>query len=103
MRKMLALLLLMGCCAGVQAAGDAEAGKGKTGTCVACHGADGVSVNPLWPNLAGQQEQYLVAQMKAFRDGVRENAQMGPMSKNLSDQDIEDLAAYYSGLPCAGN
>ena len=96
----LSLLLLIS--SSVQAAGDAEAGKAKTATCVACHGPAGVSVNPLWPSLAGQKDQYLIKQMKAFRDGGRPDPMMSPMAKPLSDQDIEDLAAYYSQLSCSG-
>lgn len=81
--------------------GDAKAGKGKAALCVACHGADGVSVNPLWPNLAGQQEQYLVKQIKEFRDGVRKEVTMQPFVQNLTDQDIADISAYYANLsPC---
>lgn len=100
MRSTFVALALLLTAAAAQAAGDAEAGKGKTGTCVACHGADGISPNPLWPNLAGQKDQYLIAQMKAFRDGERQNPMMSPMAMPLSDQDIEDLAAFYSGLGC---
>ncbi|MEZ5591577.1 MAG: cytochrome c [Gammaproteobacteria bacterium] len=81
-------------------AGDAEAGKAKSATCSACHGASGVSPNPIWPNLAGQKDQYLIAQMKAFRDGARKNPMMSPMAAPLSDADIENLAAYYSSLSC---
>lgn len=81
-----------------QAAGDAAAGKGKSGVCAGCHGMDGYSSNDLWPNLAGQKEGYLVQQIKAFRDGVRESPMMAPMVSNLSDQDIEDLAAFYAEL-----
>jgi cytochrome c553 len=80
-------------------AGDAEAGKAKAGVCASCHGMDGHSQNPLWPNLAGQQEQYLAKQLKAFRDGTRSDPLMAPMAKPLSDQDIVDLAAYFSSLP----
>ncbi len=79
-------------------AADPEAGKAKSATCVACHGADGISPNPLWPNLAGQKDQYLAKQLKAFRDGDRKDPLMSPMSAALSDEDIENLAAYYSGL-----
>ena len=78
--------------------GDAEAGKQKITTCAACHGANGISTNDMWPNLAGQKEGYLVAQMKAFRDGERKNPMMAPMMAPLSDADIADLAAYYSSL-----
>ncbi len=80
------------------AAGDAAAGKAKSVTCAGCHGAAGVSANPLWPNLAGQQDAYMVKQMKAFRDGGREDPMMSPMAKPLSDADIDNLAAYYSSL-----
>ena len=52
-------------------AGDVAAGKAKSAICASCHGADGKSLNPLWPNLAGQKEQYLAKQIKAFRDGTR--------------------------------
>lgn len=80
------------------AAGDAAAGKAKAGTCAGCHGASGVSNNPLWPNLAGQKDAYLVKQMKAFRDGTRSDPMMSPMAKPLSDDDINNLAAYFSSL-----
>jgi cytochrome c553 len=79
-------------------AGDATAGKSKSATCVACHGTEGVSLNPLWPNLAGQQELYLAKQLKDFRDGRRNDPVMGPMAKSLSDEDIAELAAYYTNL-----
>lgn len=83
---------------GAALAGDAAAGKAKSATCAGCHGAAGISNNPLWPNLAGQKEAYLVKQMKAFRDGTRADPMMAPMSKPLSDDDIANLAAYYSSL-----
>lgn len=79
-------------------AGDAAAGKAKSMTCMACHGAAGISPNGIWPNLAGQKEAYLVKQIKAFRDGVRVDPMMAPMVKVLTDTDIDNLAAYYSGL-----
>ena len=80
------------------AGGDAAAGKAKSATCAGCHGAAGISANPLWPNLAGQKDAYLVKQMKAFRDGKRSDPMMSPMAKPLSDADIDNLAAYYSSL-----
>ena len=83
---------------GISLAGDAAAGKSKSATCAACHGANGISPNDLWPNLAGQKEGYLVKQMKAFRDGQRADPMMAPMAAPLSDADIEDLAAYYASL-----
>ena len=63
---------------------------------MACHGQGGVSNNPQWPNLAGQKEGYLVAQISAFRDGQRSNPLMAPMVNGLSDAEIAALAAYYS-------
>ena len=80
------------------AAGDAEAGKAKSATCVACHGRDGKSVTPIYPNLACQKEQYLIDSMKAYQSGDRNNAIMKPMVAALSDEDIANLAAYYASL-----
>lgn len=79
-------------------AGDAEAGKIRAAACSGCHGVAGISSNPLWPNLAGQQQAYLVKQLKAFRDGTRSDPMMSPMAMPLSDADIENLAAYYNSL-----
>lgn len=79
-------------------AADAAAGKARAATCVACHGANGISPNEMWPNLAGQKEAYLAAQIKAFRDGTRQNPMMSPMAAGLSDADIANIAAYYAGL-----
>ena len=80
------------------AAGDKAAGKAKAATCAGCHGATGHSMNPIWPNLAGQKEAYLAKQMKAFRDGSRKDPMMSPMAKPLSDADVANLAAYFSSL-----
>lgn len=77
-------------------AGDAAAGKTKSAVCASCHGQAGVSSNPLWPNLAGQQEQYLAKQIKDFRDGARNNPMMSPMAAALNDDDIANLAAFYA-------
>lgn len=77
-------------------AGDIEAGKIKSAMCASCHGVNGISMSPLWPNLAGQKEQYLIKQIKAFRDGTRQDPMMAPMVAALSDADIENLAAYYA-------
>ncbi len=84
--------------ANVSMAGDAAAGKAKAATCAGCHGAAGVSANPLWPNLAGQKEAYMVKQLTAFREGTRADPMLSPMAKPLSDADIDNLAAYFSGL-----
>jgi cytochrome c553 len=79
-------------------AGDIAAGKAKAAVCAACHGAAGISAMPLWPNLAGQKDQYLVKQLKAFRDGTRKDPSMSPMATALTDADIDNLAAYFSSL-----
>ncbi|HXK55915.1 MAG: cytochrome c4 [Gammaproteobacteria bacterium] len=81
---------------GVQAAGDAAAGQTKSAVCVACHGADGNSPNPIWPKLAGQHTSYILAQLQHFKAGTRKNDLMSPMAAPLGDQDMEDLAAYFS-------
>ena len=77
-------------------AGDVAAGKSKSVVCSACHGATGISIAPLFPNLKGQNEQYLIKQITAFRDGTRKDPMMAPMVAPLSDDDIADLAAYFS-------
>jgi cytochrome c553 len=80
------------------AAGSAEAGAAKAAACLACHGPNGNSANPQWPNLAGQNAAYIEGQLKHFHDKTRIDASgvMPPMAAGLSDQDIEDLAAYFS-------
>lgn len=89
------------CAASAQGAGDPQAGRAKAALCAACHGMNGVSINPLWPSLAGQQEVYLANQIRAFRDGERVEVTMQPFVANLTDQDVEDLAAFYAALsPC---
>jgi len=81
-------------------AGDAAAGKAKANVCAACHGPAGLSPNGQWPNLAAQKEEYIVLQLKAFKDGARKNALMSPQAAGLSDKEIEDLAAYYASMKC---
>lgn len=76
--------------------GNAEAGKTKSATCAACHGADGNSVNPEWPKLAGQHPSYIAKQLANFKEDARVNPSMSPMAKPLSEQDMADLAAYFS-------
>jgi len=82
-----------------QAAGDAAAGKAKSASCAGCHGADGNSVNPEWPNLAGQGGGYIAKQLHDFKGGKRENATMAPMAAPLTDADMDDLAAYFASQP----
>ena len=79
-------------------AGDAAAGKAKSVTCAACHGQDGISMAPTYPNLKGQKAEYLKKTLTGFRDGTRADPTMNAMAKPLTDADIADLAAYYSSL-----
>ncbi|NGN99785.1 c-type cytochrome [Grimontia sp. S25] len=83
------------------AAGDAEAGKAKAAICAACHGANGIALIPGYPNLAGQNEQYLVSALKAYKNGERTGAQamiMKPQADMLSDADMANLAAYFAQM-----
>ena len=85
------------------AAGDPAAGETKIATCAGCHGSDGKALLPENPNLAGQHASYLVKQLKEYQSGERVNAIMAGMSATLSEQDIEDISAYYaSQAPVAG-
>jgi len=102
MRKLtIAVALLFGFAGAAQAAGgDPEAGKQKAAACAACHGQKGNSPNnPVWPKHAGQNASYIAKQLRDFKSGARKNDTMSPMAVPLSDQDILDLAAYFSGLP----
>ncbi|HRF42923.1 MAG TPA: c-type cytochrome [Candidatus Competibacteraceae bacterium] len=78
------------------AAGDATAGKAKSTTCAACHSADGNSVNPQYPKLAGQSADYLLKQLQDYKSGARANPIMAGMVAPLSPQDMEDLSAYFA-------
>ena len=84
-------------------AGDRVAGEAKAALCTSCHGPAGNSVNPEWPKLAGQHAKYTAKQIHDFKAGAtRSDALMAPMIAGLSDQDIEDIAAYYSVQPSTG-
>ncbi len=101
--KILATLFALGlaCISTPTMAGDPVAGKARSATCAACHGVNGLSSVPMYPNLAGQQHTYLVYAMKAMRDGQRTSVNAAvctPMMSALSDTDIDNLAAYYSSL-----
>lgn len=81
--------------------GSAEAGKARALTCAACHGAEGNSSSPLWPNIAGQNAPYLLAQLQAFKDGSRFDPLMSSQAMLLSDEDMANLAVYFESLPGA--
>ena len=78
------------------AAGDADAGQAKSATCMGCHGLAGNSTIPNFPKLAGQGEAYLLKQLQYFKSGERNNAMMAGVAATLSDQDMDDIAAYFS-------
>ena len=80
----------------ILAGGGAEAGQAKSATCMGCHGLAGNSTIPNFPKLAGQSEAYIVKQLQYFKSGERGNAMMAGVALSLSDQDMEDVAAYYS-------
>jgi len=77
-------------------AADINAGRQKAQTCIACHGPDGNSVNPAVPSLAGQPNQFIETQLVMFREGNRKDPQMSPLAANLTNADVNDLAAYFS-------
>jgi len=80
---------------------DIEAGKTKAALCASCHGANGIAVMPSYPNLAGQNEAYLISALKAYKNKERNGGMAGIMqmqASNLSDEDIANIAAYYASL-----
>ncbi len=91
----------------ILADGDAAAGEVKAAVCAACHGPDGNSVNPDWPKLAGQGAGYIVKQLQDLKAKTsRDDTLMGPMAAPLSEQDMQDIAAYYASqtqLPGVAN
>lgn len=82
-------------------AADSKAGEEKSATCVGCHGQGGVSASSQFPILAAQQPDYIVTQLKAYKSGTRQNSLMQGMAAGLSDEEIANLAAYFSGRPAA--
>ncbi len=80
-------------------AGDPLKGKAKVEAfCQTCHGMDGIATTPMAANLSGQQEMYLKIQLERYRAGERHDPQMNIIAQMLSDEDIENVAAYYSGI-----
>ncbi|WP_299687088.1 c-type cytochrome [uncultured Vibrio sp.] len=109
MKKLALILSLLASCS-VWAQGSIEAGKAKSQTCVACHGADGNSLITQYPKLAGQHEKYLAKQLKELKLGMTSGGKqgryepvMGAMAMPLSEEDMADLAAYYASLPISNN
>lgn len=79
-------------------AGNVNVGKVKSSGCKRCHGQNGISKNPKYPNLAGQKEEYLIKAMKAYKNGGRDDTTMRSIILGLSDSSIKDIAAYYSSI-----
>ncbi len=77
---------------------DAEAGRQKARQCQTCHGIDGIAKIPIAPHIAGENEIYLITQLKAFRSGKRTHEIMSVIAKTLSDDDMADLAAWYASI-----
>jgi cytochrome c553 len=84
----------------IEKAGDAGAGKSVAANCAACHGKAGMSINPEWPNLAGQHANYLYDSLKAFKSGARKNDMMSGMAAGLSNADMRNVAAYFAKARC---
>ncbi len=98
-RVLPALGIVLACLVPVSSnAADARAGRQKITTCQACHGLDGLSKNPEAPNLAGQIQGYLLKSLKEYRSGERKNESMNIVAKDLSDEDMADIAAYYASI-----
>lgn len=100
MRKLAIVVLssLLSVSAMSAVAADVAAGKAKSGMCVACHGTDGISFAPIYPNLKGQKAAYMEKQLKAFKDGSRKDPVMSAMAMPLSDDDIVNISAYYAEM-----
>jgi len=81
--------------------GSADAGKNKAITCGACHGADGNSVNPAWPSIAGQHARYIAESLQSFKDGSRSDVLMSGQSLMLNEEDMRALGAYFSSQTAA--
>ncbi len=79
--------------------GDPVAGKDKSMLCQGCHGEEGISAEPMIPNLAGQYDKYISKELRNFQNGVRTHQIMSQMAKTIDDADLNDIAAYFASLP----
>ncbi|WKJ91378.1 c-type cytochrome [Methylomonas montana] len=91
-------IVMLGLFAASANAADINAGKTSAAACQGCHGAAGISSSPLWPSLAGQSAIYIESQLNKFRTGQRDNDVMKPIAAGLSENDIQNVAAYYASL-----
>jgi len=96
MKKLLIATLSTGLLLSANAQAEGPAAPAKSATCVGCHGADGNSMVPNFPKLAGQHASYTEKQLKDFRDGFRKDATMATFAKGLTDAEIKELAAFYA-------
>lgn len=87
--------------AAVKVTGNVAAGKRRAAACAGCHGAEGVSPNDTWPNLAGQNAAYLARILAAYRSGDQKDVAMTPLAQALGAEDVQNLAAYYASLSCS--
>ena len=94
----LAVLAAILAWAGPAWAADAKAGRKKAAACQTCHGIDGIAKVPIAPHIAGESQIYLATQLKAFRSGKRQHEIMTIIARQLSDEDISDLSAWYSSI-----
>jgi cytochrome c553 len=101
LKRIIVLLALTTLASGALAAGNADRGAERAKqVCAACHGADGnTPLQPEYPRLAGQHADYLNKALRDYQSGARKNAIMGSQAANLSRQEMQDLAAYFAGLP----
>lgn len=98
-KRIFSALFVAGLSTSAVAGGDIHAGQELAkNMCAACHGADGISAAPMWPNLKGQKEQYLILQLENFKTSTRKNSMMEPIAAAINQQQIENLAAYYGSL-----
>src|ERR1700757_4045028 len=99
MRMNKVILAVAGLVLAASAQADGPAKPEKVVICAACHGENGVSTQPMYPNLAGQQDSYIEHALHAYKSGERKNAIMGAQVTSLNDADIKQLAAWFSSQP----
>ena len=101
-KLLISVMLTLGVSGLAHAAGDASAGQSKTAVCAACHNADGNSAVGTFPKLAGQNETYLLKQLKEIKDGTRPIVEMTGLLDSLNEQDLADIAAYFASQKVQG-
>jgi cytochrome c553 len=97
-RLILTTAAVLAVCASSAIAGDPVLGRKVASKCIACHGVDGQSKNPEAPHISGQMERYIIKALKRYQSGEREDPQMSMIVKQLKDDDMANVAAYYSSI-----